>query len=521
MSRSQFLSNRIVILDFGSQYTQLIARRVREAGVFSEILPHTAPLEIVTRNGTKGIIFSGGPASVFKRAAPKCDPGIFTAGIPILGICYGMQLMAHMLGGSVIRGDKREYGLTKIFFNRRSQLFNGLVMDAALTVWMSHWDQVIRMPEGFSAVAHSDNTDIVAMEDDKRQFYALQFHPEVMHTDSGRDILNNFVYTICNAEKTWSLQSYAEFSIENIRGVVGDSRVVCALSGGVDSSVTAILIHRAIGNKLKCVFVNNGVLRQGEPEKVVKIFKEKLELPLIYFDASSRFLRKLKGIKDPEKKRKIIGSEFISAFEYVIKKNNLSDVKFLAQGTLYPDVIESTSFRGPSAKIKSHHNVGGLPKRLKFKLIEPLRELFKDEVRVIGRHLGVPDEILKRHPFPGPGLAVRIIGEITKKRLEILKRADLIVEEELRMSGEYDKTWQGFVVLLPVKSVGVMGDKRSYSNVVALRCVNSVDGMTANWSKIPYDILARISTRIVNEVDDVNRVVYDITNKPPGTIEWE
>lgn len=521
MSTSNLYTNKIVIIDFGSQYTQLIARKIREAGVYSEIVTPVVKMEYILQPEVKGIVFSGGPASVFEKGAPVCERGILKAGKPILGICYGMQLMAHLLGGKVIRAGKREYGLTKMRVKNSNGLFSGIPNGKELNVWMSHWDQVVELPPNFEVLAASENTEIAAMADLKRHLYGVQFHPEVHHTEFGREIIANFLFHICKAEKTWSLTSFISRTIEEIKEKVKEDNVICALSGGVDSTITAVLVHRAVGKKLSCIFVNNGLLRENEAEDVLKIYKDTLELPVIYVDASRRFLAKLRGVVNPERKRKIIGNEFIKVFEDTVKKHKLNDVKFLAQGTLYPDVIESVSFKGPSKKIKTHHNVGGLPKRLNFKLIEPLRELFKDEVRKIGSELGIPDAILKRHPFPGPGLAVRIIGEVTPSRLTILRRADRILTEELLSSGIYHKLWQGFAVLLPLKTVGVMGDRRTYANVIALRFVNSQDGMTANWAQVPYDLLSRISSRIVNEVEGVNRVVYDISNKPPSTIEWE
>jgi len=520
MSVQEIYRNRIAIIDFGSQYTQLIARRIREQGVYSEILSPDTKKEYLLLPDIKGIIFSGGPASVFEKNAPKIDGAILEIGKPILGICYGMQLMAHLLGAKVERAEKREYGLTRILIERGDNLFKGFNDNSYLNVWMSHWDQVMELPAGFENLASSDNTRIAAMGNYNRQLYGVQFHPEVHHTERGKDILRNFIFDICRAEPTWSLSSFIQKTEEDIRAKVGNSKVICALSGGVDSTVTAVLVHRAVGNNLTCIFVNNGLLRANEADEVMEVYNNVLRLPVIYVDATRRFLNKLKGVVHPEKKRKIIGNEFIRVFEDTVRKNRLK-ARFLAQGTLYPDVIESVSFKGPSKKIKTHHNVGGLPERLKFRLIEPLRELFKDEVRKIGAELGIPETILNRHPFPGPGLAVRIIGEVNKERLDLLRKVDRIVIEELKKSGIYNELWQGFSVLLPLRSVGVMGDRRTYANVVALRFVNSQDGMTANWAQVPHEFLSQLSTRIVNEVDGVNRVVYDISNKPPSTIEWE
>jgi len=521
---------KILILDFGSQYTQLIARRVREGKVYSDIFAFNAPIERIRSFAPKGIILSGGPSSVYDEGAPICDPEVFNLGIPILGICYGMQLMTHLLGGSVARAVKREYGRAELIIDDDSDLFEGIgekiegaegkgLVSRITLVWMSHGDRIEKAPEGFIPIAHTDNSPIASMKDRSRRFYAVQFHPEVIHTPEGTRILQNFIYNICNCSATWTMTSFIESSVNRIRETVGNKKVICALSGGVDSSVTAALVHKAVGSQLTCILVDNGLLRKNEAEGIIETFKKNLHIDLRYIDARERFLKRLVGIKSPEMKRKIIGREFIRVFEEEAK--NIGKVDFLAQGTLYPDVIESTFFRGPSSTIKSHHNVGGLPTRLRFTLIEPLRELFKDEVRVLGRELGLPDEILWRQPFPGPGLAIRIIGPVTEERLNILREADTIVLEEIKKAGLYKELWQSFAVFIPVKTVGVMGDKRTYENVIALRAVVSQDGMTADWARLPYNLLGMISNRIINEVRGVNRVVYDISSKPPSTIEWE
>lgn len=509
--------NWVAILDFGSQYTQLIARRVRELSVYSEIFPYSIAFEELMSQKPGAIILSGGPDSVYSTTAPIPDTRFLDPGIPVLGICFGMQLMAHKCGGRVEGGQHREYGYADLEILSDSQLFKGL--DKSEPVWMSHGDRVTEPPTGYSAIGSTSSLKIAAIENSNKKIFGIQFHPEVHHTPRGLKILQNFLYNVCGLKPDWTMQSFIEETTEKIREKIPSGNVILGLSGGVDSSVTAMLLHRAVGNRFYPIFIDTGLLRKNEADQVSKLFHEKLGMKILTADYSSLFIKKLKGVIEPEKKRKIIGNLFIKCFEAESRK--IGDAKFLAQGTLYPDVIESTSVKGPSVVIKSHHNVGGLPKKMKLQLIEPLRELFKDEVRAVGRELGLPDDILGRHPFPGPGLAVRILGDITLKRADLLREVDEIFINEIREAGWYDKIWQAFAVLLPVKSVGVMGDERTYDNVVAIRAVHSVDGMTADWVKIPYDILARISSRIINEIKGVNRVVYDITSKPPGTIEWE
>ena len=506
----------LVVLDFGSQFTQLIARRLRELSVYSEILPYNTPLAEIAQRNPAGIILSGGPRSVSEPTAPRCDPGVFDAGVPVLGICYGMQLMTDTLGGEVAPAPQREFGHATIRIADNAPLFE--TVPSELRVWASHGDFVKAAPSGFAVTATSANAPVAAMADEDRRFYALLFHPEVAHTDRGTEILRNFAFEICGCTGDWTMASFVQETIENIRAQAGTSRVVCGLSGGVDSTVAALLIHKAIGNRLTCIFVDNGVMRLDEAEQIQRRF-ERLKLPLVFADASRLFLDRLAGITDPEQKRKTIGATFIDVFEEEARK--LGSFEFLAQGTLYPDVIESVSVIGPSHVIKSHHNVGGLPERMRFKLIEPLRQLFKDEVREVGKELGLDDEFVWRQPFPGPGLAVRILGEVTPSRLNLVRRADAIVADEVRRAGWYRRLWQSFAVLLPVQSVGVMGDARTYEYTVAIRAVESRDGMTADWARLPHELLAAISSRIVNEVKGINRVVYDISSKPPSTIEWE
>ena len=508
----------ILVLDFGSQYTQLIARRLRELSVYSEILPFDTPADEIRRRKAAGLILSGGPASVSAPSAPRCDPGVFTCGMPVLGICYGMQVMTDALGGSVARAPEREYGHATVTVQEKGGLFEAVPSE--LRVWASHGDYVAAPPSGFTVVATSRNAPVASMADPTRALYALLFHPEVAHTAHGTRILENFVKKVCGCTGDWTMASFVDETTGRIRDEVGPSgRVVCGLSGGVDSTVAALLIHRAIGDRLTCIFVDNGVLRLNEGAQVRERFLGKMNLPVVFEDASQQFLDALAGVTDPERKRKVIGATFIEVFEAAAAR--LGTFDFLAQGTLYPDVIESVSVVGPSSAIKSHHNVGGLPENLRFRLVEPLRELFKDEVRVLGKELGLDDEFVWRQPFPGPGLAVRILGDVTADRLELLRRADAVVVDEIRRAGLYRDVWQSFAVLLPVQSVGVMGDERTYEYTLAIRAVESRDGMTADWARLPHDLLAVMSSRIVNEVNGINRVVYDISSKPPSTIEWE
>jgi GMP synthase (glutamine-hydrolysing) len=517
-------TSSIVILDFGSQYTQLIARRIREQNVFSVVLPCSAPSAEIQSHHPIGLILSGGPCSVYDPDAPAADPGILALGLPVLGICYGLQFLAHHLGGKVRSAEKREYGPAQVSIvpeQAGNPLFAGL--PASLDVWMSHGDEALELPPGFSLTARTANA-VAGIADPARNIWAVQFHPEVRHTPRGTDLLRNFLFNICHAQPNWTPAHFIQSTVSAIREQVGDGRAICALSGGVDSSVAAVLVERAIGERLTCVFVNNGVLRKNEFQQVQQNMRDKLGLRLVAVDASDRFLSRLAGVLDPEQKRKIIGSEFIAVFDDEAKRildQQQESAAWLVQGTLYPDVIESSSVKGPSQTIKSHHNVGGLPATMKLKLIEPLRDLFKDEVRRIGRDLEMPAEILERQPFPGPGLAVRILGEVTPERVALLQEADDIVVREIKAAGLYQQIWQSFAVLLPVKSVGVMGDQRTYAYTCAIRAVHSEDGMTADWVPLPYDLLKRISSRIVNEIHGINRVVYDITSKPPGTIEWE
>ncbi len=508
---------KILILDFGSQYTQLIARRIRELKVYCEIHPYLMPLADIRAFAPRGIILSGGPRSVYEPEAPLLDRAVLDLGVPVLGICYGLQLLHHILGGRVSRAEAREYGRKEMTISDHQDLLASL--GPTEIVWMSHGDRVEALAPGFEVIASSDACPVAAVRDRQRRIYGVQFHPEVHHTPNGRTVLANFLYTICGLKPLWTMQSFVAATTQNLKEKVGSDKVICALSGGVDSSVTAVLLHRAIGDQLTCIFVNNGLLRKGEAEKVVQLFRDHYHLNLVYVDASDSFLYLLAGVEDPEEKRRRIGREFIRVFAEEARK--LGKVKYLAQGTLYPDVIESVSFKGPSATIKTHHNVGGLPEVMPLELIEPLRELFKDEVRQVGQELGLPEEMIWRHPFPGPGLAIRILGEVTPERLAILREADAIVLEEMKAKGFYRQVWQAFAVLLPIKTVGVMGDERTYENVVALRVVDSTDAMTADWTRLPYEFLAHLANRLINEVKGVNRVVYDISSKPPSTIEWE
>jgi GMP synthase (glutamine-hydrolysing) len=511
--------DKVAVVDYGSQYTQLIARRIREAGIYSEIFPPDVPLHRLVDHDA--IVLSGGPSSVYDPGAPLPAREIFDTGRPVLGICYGMQAMAALLGGAVEPSSQREYGRADLRIEGDDALLEGLHPDGpdGTTVWMSHGDKVLVAPPGWRLLASTTTCPVAAMGDPARRLYAVQFHPEVAHTPQGRRVLENFLFRVAGLRPGWSMASFAESAVAAIRRQVGRERVLCALSGGVDSAVVAVLVHRAVGDQLTCVFVDNGLLRRGEGDAVRRTFQDHFRMNLVYADAAKRFVERLRGVTDPEQKRKLIGAEFIAVFEEEAMR--LGTVPFLAQGTLYPDVIESTSFRGPSATIKTHHNVGGLPADLGFKLVEPLRELFKDEVREVGRLLGLPDAVVWRQPFPGPGLAVRILGEVTEERLSVLREADAIVQEEVEAAGLARELWQAFAVLLPVRTVGVMGDFRTYAQVVALRAVVSLDAMTADWARLPYELLARISTRVTNEVKGVNRVVYDISSKPPATIEWE
>jgi GMP synthase (glutamine-hydrolysing) len=514
----------IAILDFGSQYSELIARRIRETQVYSEVLSYRTTVEQLRQLNPRGIILSGGPSSVYDSRAPLCDPNIWHLGIPVLGVCYGMQLMVQQLGGGVERSPQGEYGKASLHIDDPTDLLTNVGDET--TMWMSHGDSVTHLPEGFKILAHTANTPYAAVADHERHLYGVQFHPEVVHSVGGLALIRNFVYHICECEPTWTTETFVEEAIREIRAKVGEKRVLLALSGGVDSSTLAFLLHKAIGDQLTCMFIDQGFMRKYEPERLVKLFQEQFHIPVEYVNARERFLALLEGVTDPEVKRKRIGHEFIQVFEEESKR--LGPFDYLAQGTLYPDVIESAdtnidpaSGERVAVKIKSHHNVGGLPKDLRFKLVEPLRKLFKDEVRKVGRSLGLPAEIVQRHPFPGPGLAIRILGDVTAERLNILRDADFIVRQEINRAGAYHDYWQAFAVLLPIRSVGVMGDQRTYAYPIVLRLVSSEDGMTADWSRAPYDLLERISNRIVNEVQGVNRVVYDITSKPPGTIEWE
>jgi len=509
----------ILVLDFGSQYTQLIARRVRESKVYCEIHPFNIALEKIRQLQPEGIILSGGPASVYQENAPKVSEDFFKMPVPFLGICYGMGVVNLAFGGEAGRAERREYGPADLVIDDNADLFYGFSANEATRVWMSHGDKMIASPKGWSVLAHSGNSPIAAFANPTRRYFGVQFHPEVMHTARGRQILNNFVFRVCGCRSDWTMEHFIESSVSKIRDQVGDGRVLCALSGGVDSAVAATLIFRAIRERLICVFVNNGLLRKNEAERVCSLFVERFGPSFRYVDASQQFLAALRGVEDPEIKRKRIGNKFIEIFEQEARA--LGEIEFLAQGTLYPDVIESVSVLGPSATIKSHHNVGGLPTNMKFQLIEPLRELFKDEVRNVGKELCLPPEMIQRQPFPGPGLAIRVLGEVSDERLKILRDADAIVLDEVRTAGFYEKLWQSFAVLLPIKTVGVVGDERSYENVIALRAVDSQDGMTADWVPLPYELLGKISNRILNEVRGVNRVVYDISSKPPATIEWE
>ncbi|SHH35473.1 GMP synthase (glutamine-hydrolysing) [Sporanaerobacter acetigenes DSM 13106] len=505
----------ILIMDFGGQYSQLIGRRVREASVYCEIVPYNYPIEKIKEKNPEGIIFSGGPASVYGEDSPKCDSEVFNLGIPILGICYGSQLMAQVLDGKVSRATTREYGKTQVNVDNSSLLFSG--MDNSITAWMSHTDFIEKAPEGFKVVGNTPICPVAAMESSDKKLYGVQFHPEVEHTKNGRDIIKNFLFKICNCNANWNMEDFINKTVAEIKEEIRDGKAICALSGGVDSSVAAVLVHEAIGDSLTCVFVDHGLLRKDEAKQVVKVFREEFHMNLIAVDARERFLNKLKGVEDPERKRKIIGEEFIRVFEE--EQGKLEGIDYLVQGTIYPDVVESGV--GKSSVIKSHHNVGGLPEDVNFKLVEPLRQLFKDEVREVGRKLGLSEEVVERQPFPGPGLAIRVLGEVNEDKLKIVREADYIFRDEIKKAGLDREIWQYFALLPNIRSVGVMGDERTYSYTVGLRAVTSIDGMTADWARIPLDVLEKISNRIVNEVEHVNRVVYDITSKPPATIEWE
>ena len=510
-------NEKIIILDFGSQYTQIIARKVRELGVYAEIFPFNIKEEEFKSLNPKGLILSGGPSSVYAEEAPHPSFNVFAQGIPVLGICYGLQLMSYQLGGEVNKAARREYGRAELIVNCEDELLNGIKPNSV--VWMSHGDSLTQMPNGFETIAHTNNAPICAIRNQELKIWGVQFHPEVHHSEEGQKILGNFVRNICGCIEQWSTHSFIETQIKKIQEMVGDGEVICALSGGVDSTVLAVLLHKAIGDQLRCIHIDTGLMRMNESQRLMKLFEENFNMNIELIDGSDTFLGRLEGVKDPEQKRKIIGKSFIDLFDVAAKMFN--SAKWLAQGTLYPDVIESVSVKGPSAVIKSHHNVGGLPEKMGLKLLEPFRELFKDEVRAVGRELGVPDWFVNRHPFPGPGLGIRVLGDITREKVATLQKADAIYIEEIRNAGLYDEIWQAFAVLLPVKSVGVMGDERTYENTCALRAVTSVDGMTADWYPMPYDLLAKMSSRIINEVRGINRVVYDITSKPPGTIEWE
>ncbi len=510
------MNEKIIVLDFGSQYTQLIARKIRECGVYAEINSYQTPFNLIKDNSLKGIVLSGGPASVYEANSPHPSPEIFESNIPILGICYGLQLITQHFGGSVDKAAKREYGRAKFKILKRNELFTGLPDESI--VWMSHGDKISSIPEHFEILGKTENA-ISAIKHKHKKIYGIQFHPEVHHSEFGKKIIENFVRKVCRCQSHWNAQSFIDLQIELIKETVGEDEVILALSGGVDSTVAAVLLYKAIGKQLHCIHIDTGLMRENESETVVNLFKKNFQIPITLIKAEDLFLEKLKNVTDPEKKRKIIGRTFIELFEREAKK--FSKAKWLAQGTLYPDVIESSSVKGPSATIKSHHNVGGLPAKMNLKIIEPFRELFKDEVREVGLQLGVPQWFIERHPFPGPGLAIRIIGEVTKDRLDILRKADTIFVEEIKKANLYNEIWQAFAVLLPVKTVGVMGDERTYENVCALRAVTSLDGMTADWFKFSYNVLETVSNRIINEVKGINRVVYDVTSKPPGTIEWE